>query len=78
MDLKNQNPPDDQSNKKQNRKGIFLVRIKLKDVFGFADQVKITQGLGYSLNLKRNSNNFCIIRTAGVDAAIRYIKDIGW
>ena len=30
-------------------KGTFFVRIKLKDLFGFADQEKITYGLGYSL-----------------------------
>ena len=38
-------------------KGTFFVRIKLKDLFGFADQEKITYGLGYTLTLKRNSSN---------------------
>ena len=34
-------------------KGTFY-RIKLKDLFGFADQEKITYGMGYSLTLKHN------------------------
>ena len=59
-------------------KGTFFVRIKLKDLFGFADQEKITYGLGYSLTLKRNNNNDPIIRDNGVDAAKIYIKDISW
>ena len=59
-------------------KGTFFVRIKLKDLFGFADQEKITYGLGYSLTLKRNNNNDPIIRDNGVDAAKINIKDISW
>ena len=59
-------------------KGTFFVRIKLKDLFGFADQEKITYGLGYTLTLKRNNNNDPIIRDNGVDAAKKYIKDISW
>ena len=59
-------------------KGTFFVRIKLKDLFGFADQEKITYGLGYSLTLKRNNNNDPIIRDNGVDAAKIDIKDIAW
>ena len=34
-----------------NEKGTFFVRIKLRDLFGFADQEKITYGLGYTLTL---------------------------
>ena len=33
-------------------KGTSFLRIKLKDLFGFADQEKITYGLGYTLTLK--------------------------
>ena len=33
------------------------VRIKLTDVFGHADQEKITYGLGYNISLQRNDNN---------------------
>ena len=33
-------------------KGTFFARIKLKDLFGFADQEKITYGLGYTLTPK--------------------------
>ena len=62
----------------KNEKGTFFVRIKLKDLFGFADQVKITYGLGYTLTLKRNTNNDAILRSVGVDAAKVVIKDIGW
>ena len=38
-------------------KETFFVRIRLSDIFGFADQEKITYGLGYTLTLKRNNNN---------------------
>ena len=54
------------------------MRIKLKDLFGFADQEKITYGLGYTLTLKRNTNNDAILRGAGVDAAKVVVKDISW
>ena len=59
-------------------KGTFFVRIKLKDLFGFADQEKITYGLGYTLTLKRNSSNDVIIRGAGVNNAKVDVKDISW
>ena len=62
----------------KNEKGTFFVRIKLKDLFGFADQEKITYGLGYTLTLKRNTNNDAILRGAGVDATKIDIKDISW
>ena len=62
----------------KNEKGTFFVRIKLNDLFGFADQEKITYGLGYTLTLKRNTNNDAILRSVGVDAAKVVIKDIGW
>ena len=58
--------------------GTFFVRIKLKDLFGFADQEKMTYGLGYILNLKRKNNNDAIFRTAAVDAAKVVVKDISW
>ena len=47
----------------KNEKGTFFVRTKLKDLFGFADQEKITYGLGYTLTLKRNTNNDAILRS---------------
>ena len=59
-------------------KGTFFVRIRLSDIFGFADQEKITYGLGYSLTLKRNNNDDPIIRDNGVDASKINIKDISW
>ena len=59
-------------------KGTFFVRIKLKDSFGFADQEKITYGLGYTLTLKRNTIKYMILRGAGVDAAKVVVKGISW
>ena len=59
-------------------KETFFVRIKLKDLFGFADQEKITYGLGYSLTLKRNNNNDPTIRDNAITAAKINIKDISW
>ena len=59
-------------------KGTFFVNIKLIDLFGFADQEKVTYGLGYNLTLKRNNNNDPNMRNNGVDAAKIVIKDIGW
>ena len=59
-------------------KGTFFVRIKRKDLFGFADQEKITYGLGYTLTLERNSSIDVIIRCAGLDAAKVVLKDISW
>ena len=59
-------------------KGTFFVRIRLSDIFGFADQEKITYGLGYTLMLKRNNNNDPIIRDNAITAAKINIKDISW
>ena len=59
-------------------KGTFFVRIKLKNLFEFADQEKINYGLGYTLTLKRNSSNDVVFRTNGVDAAKVVVKDISW
>ena len=59
-------------------KETFFVRKKLKDLFGFADQEKITYGLGYTLTLKRNTNNDVVFRTNGVNAAKVVVKDISW
>ena len=40
------------NNKEAGEKGTFYSRIRLIDIFGFADQDKITYGLGYNLNFK--------------------------
>ena len=45
-------------------------------MFGLADQEKITYGLGYTLTLKRNTNNDAILRGNAVDAAKVVVKDI--
>ena len=50
----------------------------MRVLFGFADQEKTTYGLGYTLTLKRNTNNDMILRGAGVDAAKVVVKDISW
>ena len=63
---------------KKTEKGTFFVNIKLIDLFGFADQEKVTYGLGYTLTSKRKNNNDLIIRDNGTDAAKIVIKDIGW
>ena len=54
------------------------MRIKLKDLFGFADQEKITYGLGYILTLKRKSSNDVVFRTAAVNDAKVVVKGISW
>ena len=59
-------------------KRTFFVRMKLKDLFGFADQEKIPYGLGYTLTLKRNTNNDAILKGNAVDAAKVVVKDISW
>ena len=59
-------------------KGTFFVRIKLKELLGFADQEKTTYGTGYTVTLKRNTNNDVVIKGAGVDAAKVVVKDISW
>ena len=59
-------------------KRTFFVRIRLSDIFGLADQEKITYGLGYTLTLKRNNNNDPIIRDNAITAAKINIKDISW
>ena len=53
------------------------MRIKVKDLFGFADQEKIPFGLGYTLTLNRNSDDV-FFRTNGVDAAKIVVKDMSW
>ena len=57
-------------------KGTFFVRIKLKDLFGFADQEKITYGMCYTLTLKRSNSNDVVFRTAAMDVAKVVVKDI--
>ena len=59
-------------------KGTFFMRIKLKDLFGFADQEKITNGLGYTLTLKRNSSNDVVIRSAATTIAKVVVKELSW
>ena len=70
-------------NKRRNRlindnpeKGTLFLTIPLSEIFGFAlHQDKITYGLGFSLTLKRASNDNAIYRTIGHAGKI-IIKDI--
>ena len=50
----------------------------MNDLFGFADQEKITYGLGYQLILKRNSNNDAIFRHNDAGEAKIVINQIDW
>ena len=59
-------------------KGTYFVRIKLTDVFGYADQEDITYGLGYTLTLKRNKSNDAIVRDNAIALAKIDLKDICW
>ena len=63
---------------KKTEKGTIFVNTKLVDLFPFADQEKVTYGLGYTHTLKPNNYNDPIIRNNGVDAAKIVIQDIGW
>ena len=60
-------------------KGIYHLRIMLKDVFGFAEyQEKPTYGLGYKLTLTRNKDEAVSDKAEGiVDARIK-IDHIHW
>ena len=52
----------------QNKKNEkYLIRTKLKDVFGFAEhQEKATYGLGYKLTLTGNKDEAVIDKATGV------------
>ena len=62
------------NNKTEN--GTFFVNIKLIDFIGFADQEKVTYGLGYTLTIKRNNTNDPIIKDNTTDAAKIVLKNI--
>ena len=65
------------SNKSQ--KGKYLVRIYLKDVFGFAEyQEKGTYGLGYKLSLTRNSDNAVLNKGNTINNGKIKINAIEW
>ena len=64
------------NNKEAGEKGTFYNRIRLIDIFGFADQDKITYGLGYNLTLKRNHKDNVIHRANAVANGKVVNKDI--
>ena len=63
----------DQMTNNKNVKSKFHLRIKLKDVFGFAEhQEKATYGLSYKPTLTRNKDDAVINKVAGIaDARIK-------
>ena len=63
----------------KNAKGIFHLRIFLRDVFGFAEhQEKATYGLGYKLTLTRNKEDDIIDKANGiVNARIKIVQIFG-
>ena len=62
--------------KEVGQKEVFYRRIGRIDVFGFADQDKITYALGYNLYFKRNTNNNAIYRTAATAEGKIILKNI--
>ena len=63
----------------KNVKGKYLVRIMLKDVFGFAEgQEKATYVLGYQLILTKNKDEAVIDKVAGIAYARIKIDHIHW
>ena len=63
----------------KNVNGKFHLRIKLEDVFGFAEhQEKATFGLGYNLTLTRNKDDAVIDKVAGIPNARIKIDHKHW
>ena len=63
----------------KNIKGKYLMRICLKDIFGFAEhQEKATYGLGYKLTLTRNSDNAVLNKTKATAIGKIKINSIEW
>ena len=63
----------------KNKKGIYQMRIYLKDIFGFAEhQEKATYGLGYKLTLTVNSDNAVLIKTNATALGKIKINSIEW
>ena len=61
----------------KSQKGIYHVRIYLKDVFGFAEyQDKGTYGLGYKLTLTRNTDNAVLNKDNAINNGKIKIKAI--
>ena len=61
------------------QKGKFLIRIYLRDVFGFSEyQQKATYGLGYKLTMTRNSDNAVLNKGNAINNAKIKIIAIEW
>ena len=75
----NRNRRKDELALKKNIKGIYHVKIMLKDIFGFAEhQEKATYGLGYKLTLTRNKDDAVIDKANTVADARIKIEYIHW
>ena len=71
----------DDLNDNENVKGIYHLRILLKDIFRFAEhQQKATNGLGYILRLTRNFNIDILDKAAAPDVVVAktVISGIDW
>ena len=70
---RSRNRRKDELDQNKNVKGKYQVRIKLKDVFGFAEhQEKATCGLGYRITLRRKKDVAVIDKAGGpADARIK-------
>ena len=74
---RNRRPEELTSNK--NIKGNYLLRVMLKDVFGFAEhQEKATYGLGYKLTLTRTKDDAVLDKVEGLPAARIKIDHLHW
>ena len=63
----------------KNFKGIYHIRIYLKDIFGFAEnQEKGTYGLGYKLTLTRNTDNAVLNKDNAVANGRVKINSLDW
>ena len=63
----------------KNVKGIYHIRIYLKDIFGFAEhQEKGTYGLGYKLTLTRNTDNAVLNKDNAVANGRVKINSLDW
>ena len=56
----------------------FLNGLRSIDIFSFADQDKIRNGIGYFLSLKRDDKSNVSFRDNGVAAAKDVMSDISW
>ena len=67
------------ANQEPHIKGVFSIRIRLIDLFEFADREKITPcGLAYNLISHCNKSKDIILKENRVPDARIYIREISW